>query len=87
MLRICLILSFLFFIGCSDEFPARTLYQVDLNKKICDEYELNPDTLKIRFVKAVPIEQCESVIGFTNEDAALVVRWAKRMKTKAKECL
>lgn len=76
----------LIFIGCGDPFPASTVYHIDQKKLICDEYSVDQDQVKIKFNKAIPYDQCPSVIGFTLEDGGKVMSWGRRMKKKSKNC-
>ena len=82
-----MISSTVFLLGCGAEpFPADFIYHVDIQKKICDQYRIDKDTLKAKFEKAIEFEKCPVVFGFDQKDIPAVLKWMREVKKKVESC-
>ena len=75
-----LVLSF-FVAGCGKklpEFPARFIYEVDIQNKVCGKYKIvDPENLQVDFVEDLPLSECNGVFGFASTDIAPVLDWSR----------
>lgn len=68
--------------GCASielsEFPADYYYELDTTNKICGKWKIiSKDAMVVNFVRDMPLDECNGVIGFRFEDMGKVRRWIK----------
>lgn len=87
-MRYIIYIFFVVLTACaSDPFPAQYIYNVDVKKKVCDEFIItDQENLKMKFNKAIEYNQCPAVFGFTSKDTSLVLDWMRRNKKKLEAC-
>lgn len=59
-------------------FPAKTLWEYDAKSKVCGEYEItDPEALRFRHIRDVPLSQCPTTFGFSAKDISAVLDWSR----------
>lgn len=75
-------------VGCSpDVIPTKYVYNVDINKQVCDRYVVSDyESFKFKFEKEIPLKECPSVFGFSSDDTGKVMSFIRRIKKDLEEC-
>jgi len=69
-----------------DPFPTRHVYEVNITRGICGQYEIvDTRNLTFRHVRDLPLAQCQGTFGFHAADAGKVFAWARRMIREAEQ--
>jgi hypothetical protein len=86
-LSIFLIAIVLFLSGCenSPKFPAKFIYEVDLDNKVCGQYEvIDPVKMKVQHYRDLDISYCNGVFGFSSHEIPKVLDWGDDVRDWAK---
>lgn len=78
-LKTCLIASLSVACNGAPKFPTDRIFEVDLDSKICGEYQLvDPKKYEFRHIKDHALSRCNGVFGFQTPDIPKVLRWADK---------
>jgi len=66
-------------VSCSEapKFPAKYIYEVDLQNDVCGKYEIiDSKKMTVRHVADLSLSQCQGVFGFSSKDIPKIFDWS-----------